>query len=307
MAKDIREIIKSELVSGLGNYEEFSSKYNSYVKNVNDNLVGGEMPEAHRQMFDDANGGELTDSVKPAKAKAVDSSSMLSYNFFRWIDKYPITIGGIVYDKVLFEVKFVTLRTSKNHPSNMDVVLVSQDNRTALCIESKFLEYLKIEKQELGKSYSDEGKYYQDNDAKRELVEIARSYKSEKGRYNYGIKQNICHIAGISNLAMSEEAKKEFDRQNSCEAFKVLRDVNDFRFMNVIFCPKNIDGCRLYDTYTGHLEELKKQFLSKPQIAKYITEPFVMNYRQLFEELVKAGLDENLKNALERKYIAFHK
>ena len=140
-AEKIREAIRNELLQVRG-FKPFSDGYNYneyYVLNLEDNLIGGNMTNRHREMFEKGSGGELHDT--PAKAKAIDSSSMLSYNFFRHIcEDCPVEIEGIKYNKVFFEVQIKTLK--KGSPANMDVVLMSEDKNTVLFIESKFLEYL---------------------------------------------------------------------------------------------------------------------------------------------------------------------
>ncbi len=81
-----------------------------------------------------------------AHAKSALSSSMLAYNFFHWVSpEHPLTWHGTTFDKVYFEVKFPVLAKNSdcsrnNSPSNMDVVLISDDCLTMLCIESKYTE-----------------------------------------------------------------------------------------------------------------------------------------------------------------------
>jgi hypothetical protein len=64
------------------------------------------MGEAFQNMFNDGSGSELH-----SKAEAVHSSSMLSYNFFHWIDEeHPFVFEDVIYTKVLFEVKLKTIK-----------------------------------------------------------------------------------------------------------------------------------------------------------------------------------------------------
>ena len=160
----LREKVREELIKywkgGFDKYK-YSDDYKYYVNDINKNLIGGNMDDAHRKMFENGSGSELKDT--PAKAKAIDSSSMLAYNFFRNInDKCTIAIDHVEYNKVFFEVKLQTLKGSST-PANLDVVLVSKDKQTVLFIESKFLEYLENGAAEFSDSYTKEDSYFIDN------------------------------------------------------------------------------------------------------------------------------------------------
>ena len=229
----LREKVREELIEywkgGFDKYK-YSDDYKYYVNDINKNLIGGNMDDAHRNMFENGSGSELKDT--PAKAKAIDSSSMLSYNFFRNINKNcTLKIDHIEYDKVFFEVKLPTLRSS-NAPANMDVVLVSKDGKDALFIESKFLEYLEYDSVDLAKSYSkDDSSYFTDNKETEALLGMSKKYENKKGlRYNYGIKQNICHLIGISNLKQSQNAKEKFTKtyEKKWDNYSAILDAENY-------------------------------------------------------------------------------
>ena len=85
---------------------------------------------------------------------------MLAYNFFSWIDKeHPLKYGGVIYNKVIFEEQFRVLK-SRNNKANIDVLLISEDNKTILLLESKFTEHLKLEPIEISKAYSIDQSYF---------------------------------------------------------------------------------------------------------------------------------------------------
>lgn len=304
----LREKVREELIEywkgGFDKYK-YSDDYKYYVNDINKNLIGGNMDDAHRNMFENGSGSELKDT--PAKAKAIDSSSMLSYNFFRNINKNcTLKIDHIEYDKVFFEVKLPTLRSS-NAPANMDVVLVSKDGKDALFIESKFLEYLEYDSVDLAKSYSkDDSSYFTDNKETEALLGMSKKYENKKGlRYNYGIKQNICHLIGISNLKKSEKAKKKFAKtyEKQWNNYSAILNAENYQFMNIIFHPSFPEASQEAEKYIKELDNFQKDLPS--DIKKYTRSPFVMTYRNLFD-LLSDQLQDEIREELENRYINFH-
>lgn len=304
----LREKVREELIEywkgGFDKYK-YSDDYKYYVNDINKNLIGGNMDDAHRNMFENGSGSELKDT--PAKAKAIDSSSMLSYNFFRNINENcTLKIDHIEYDKVFFEVKLPTLRSS-NAPANMDVVLVSKDGKDALFIESKFLEYLEYDSVDLAKSYSkDDSSYFTDNKETEALLGMSKKYENKKGlRYNYGIKQNICHLIGISNLKKSEKAKKKFAKtyEKQWNNYSAILNAENYQFMNIIFHPSFPEASQESEKYIKELDNFQKDLPS--DIKKYTRSPFVMTYRNLFD-LLSDQLQDKIREELENRYINFH-
>ena len=305
----LREKVREELIEywkgGFDKYK-YSDDYKYYVNDINKNLIGGNMDDAHRNMFENGSGSELKDI--PAKAKAIDSSSMLSYNFFRNINKNcTLKIDYIEYDKVFFEVKLLTLRSS-NAPANMDVVLVSKDGKDALFIESKFLEYLEYDSVDLAKSYSkDASSYFIDNKETEALLEMSKKYENKKGlRYNYGIKQNICHLIGISNLKQSQNAKEKFTKtyEKKWDNYSAILDAENYQFMNMIFISNLPEASKEAENYIKELNDFQKEFLTS-NIKRYTRTPFVMTYRELFDKL-SDKLQGKIRDALQRRYIDCH-
>jgi len=312
----LREQVREELLGywkdGFYKYK-YSDDYRYYVKEVKDNLFGEEMSLKHLKMFENGSGSELEDKKTPAKAKAIDSSSMLSYNFFRYIDEsHPLEIDEIEYDKVFFEVKLRTLKTRSN-PANIDVVLVSKDRKTILFIESKFLEYIESGSAFFSESYKKEVSYYSYSDNKvdvKDLLEISNNFVNKRGHYNYGIKQNICHLIGISNLKNSQAAQKWFintyrkkykDVYTDSDIDVFVNPKTTFRFMNLIFCPKNEKAKKAYENYRKDLEEFWKSL--PPVIKEFIRTPFIMTYRDLFNKLPN---ELKVRGNLEERYIEYH-
>ena len=82
MANKLRTKIREELIKGIDNKNLLDKRFQYYFSEFGHNLIKG-MNEDHEKMFRDGSGNELEDKLIPAKARAIDSSSMLSYNFFR--------------------------------------------------------------------------------------------------------------------------------------------------------------------------------------------------------------------------------
>ncbi len=304
--KEIRDKVRKELLKAKEkDFKEYSSKYWWYVSDLKDNLIDGYMPVNHKKMFRNGSGSELDDKVTPAKAKAIDSSSMLAYNFFRHIGKEcPVEIEGIKYNKAYFEVQLRTLNTRGN-PANMDVVLVSEDNKTVLFIESKFLEYLESSSEELSPSYTTNDAFYYVDSEKDSLLKMAQGFTNKRGHYNYGIKQNICHLIGISNLKCSKDAREWFKKKygDSREICQIL-EAEEYRFINIIFRPKNDEALELCNKYIKDLVEFGGSLLEA--IKKYTEPKFIMDYSELYKILLSSNLDESVKMELKKRYIDFH-
>ena len=122
--------------------DSIDDKY--YLESYEDNIFVAMQPVFYN-MFWQGSGSELKSGRRGEKPKAaaLHSSSMLAYNFFHWIcDETPLIYKGVVYNKVVFEEKLRVLKG--NNTANMDIVLVSKDNKTILFIESKFTEHLEM-------------------------------------------------------------------------------------------------------------------------------------------------------------------
>ena len=188
----------------------------------------------------------------------------------------------------------------------MDVVLMSEDKNTVLFIESKFLEYLDSGSVKFSDSYGKKESYYEDNDEENDnLIEMYNKFKNMTEHYNGGIKQNICHLIGISNLKRSGKAQTWFKKnyKDSSEIQQVLA-ATEFRFMNIIFRPSNKDA---FDYCKKYIKDLSEFQGSLPTAIKtYTQKKFIMDYRELYEKLRSSNLNVFIKEELKKRYIDFH-
>ena len=239
-----------------------------------------------QEMFDNGSGGELH-----SKAEAIHSSSMLSYNFFHWIDdNHPFEWNGISYTQVLFEVKMKTLYGSPA-PANMDVVLIDKDKKNLLFIESKFTEYLETTKFDLSNSYQEKKRWYNNDVDWRNIV----TYVPEiKYKYKDGIKQLITHLFGIHSQFVEP-----------CDTFNGINfESVKMKFITLIFEPseeKYKDEHKAYEDYNNLVEDFRNK-INGVNGLKVI--PEWKSYSELWEAM-KNQMPKDLKDYLWERYMQF--
>lgn len=261
---------------------------NSHFFDFRQNIFGGKMDEEFIQMFLDGDGNELV-----SKACAVHSSSMLGYNFFHWISKNnPLTLKfedkTIEYTKVLFEVKIPVLKRSR--PANMDIVLAN-DNNDILFIESKFLEYLNLGRFDISDTYKKKDVYYCNN--QEWCTFISKLKTDEKNQYWGGIKQEICHLIGLTNWINEKTTIKDL----------TLDKERDIRFINLVFEPnkKYTEEHNAFENYKKLYDYLHKKLHGL--IPENITMSF-KSYSDLWPNISNC-VSEKLKDYLNNRYMKF--
>ena len=95
--------------------------------------------ESARGLFEAATSG---DGNEKSRILTLHSSSLLAFLCFNDVANHPITIDDIVYDEVMFEVKNDVIDASLGKPSNIDVLLMGDNRKKLLFLESKFTEHL---------------------------------------------------------------------------------------------------------------------------------------------------------------------
>lgn len=304
---DIRTKIRDQLKnSEVLKNASYLKENKFYFNRVEEGIYQHSMLVEHALMFKKGSGSELEDSGNtPAKAKAIDSSSMLSYNFFNWIsEKQPLDLFGVKYTRVYFEVRLKTLRKS-NAPANIDVVLVDKNSKNVLFIESKFLEYLENEKADFSDSYTKQSNYFADNKNKGSLITLVKNYNGKSGKYFGGIKQNICHIIALSNLK-DKEAQKYAKEKNPCLKDIFEKDVK-YKFINLIFDPCFKEANEKCLDYLILLEQLWKDKDMNSCKKDFITGNHIyMPYSELYREFKNQNkLSQAQLNYIHERYIKF--
>ncbi|MBP5390592.1 MAG: hypothetical protein J6Y40_00735 [Bacteroidales bacterium] len=262
---------------------------NSHFYDFRQNIFPEDMNERFKKMFLAGDGNELI-----SKACAVNSSSMLGFNFFHWISKNAtITINSITYDEVLFEVKIPVLKGTK--PANMDIVLKNNSN-DYLFIESKFLEYTKTTSFEISKTYKQKlDRYYCLGEKWAEFISNYDSHK--KKQYWAGIKQEICHLIGLTNW---------LSRETSIGNNKRYSNSGNIQFINLVFEPKEsfTSEHKKFSSYKQLYEELYKQLKSNNLIPDKLQINF-KTYSDLWPYIISSNLPNGLKDYLYEHYMKF--
>lgn len=277
-----------------------------YTQDYNGNVYC--IKDEHKKMFEHGSGQELKE-----KARAAHSSSMLSYNFFSWIDKErPFKWNGGEYTEVFFEVKLRTL-IKPYAAANMDVVLKGEkgEKDSFVFIESKFLEYTGSEKFDLSESYKTQGKYYENYGAWPKRIETWEDKIKRNeivSKYQGGIKQSFCHLIGLTNLN-DKRALDWFNTNNSKHEIKLhidnIDDI-DICFANVIFEPSNKDYGKensLYNLYKEDYDCFIKLLTGTNYEPKWLS--YSSLWKDMREQLEK--YDGKRVEYLQGRYMQFAK
>ena len=257
-------------------------------------------------MFEHGSGQELK-----TKMRAVHSSSMLSYNFFSWIDnEYPFKWNEGVYTEVYFEVKLRTL-IYPFAAANMDVVLKGKkgEKDSLIFIESKFLEYTNSEVFDLSESYKTTGiwydKYKEVWPKRIETWEDKIKRNEIVSKYQGGIKQSFCHLIGLTNLN-DKRALDWFNTNNSKHEIKLhidnIDDI-DICFANVVFEPNNNkygEENNLYNSYKEDYDCFVKLLNGTKEVQWY---SYSTLWKTMKEQLMKYYPDR--VEYLEGRYMDF--
>lgn len=270
---------------------------NGYFYDFRMNIFGKEMDPGFIDMFMEGDGNELV-----SKACAPHSSSMLGYNFFHWIKKgqeLEVTFDQdrktIAYDEVFFEVKIPVLKRSR--AANMDIVLRNACGDW-LFIESKFTEYMNTGAFDISKTYKDNPEAYYCLGLGKKWTGFIANYDTHlKKQYWEGIKQEMCHLIGLTNWM---RAGKEILKQK-------YEGVGDIRFVNLVFEP---DPNRFPDEYAGMVayrsryNELTERLLGGSMIPGGLKME-LMTYSKIWPAVQKSNLPAGLKEYLEEHYMQF--
>ncbi len=274
-------------------------------------------------MFMAGNGHELEDytdergKLHVAHARSIFSSSMLAYNFFHWIcPEHPLTYFGTTFDKVYFEVKFpiftkTTTGRPINRPSNMDVVLISDDCTTMFCFECKYTEHKHNQAAEFSDAYFKHACYYQGNPYISSFIKLALRYNEQKNGYFAGIKQNVSHLIGLSNVKHDADALAWFKANNPFIEPEVMEKIGahtDIYFTNLLYFRPEEENDLYGDlnadrkAYTYLLEEFAFEHLRGEIELEFIPCAIFNTYADVFAQ-VKSQMPKPLADYLDNRYV----
>lgn len=241
----------------------------------------------------------------------------IARDFFGWISaEHPLTLNGLTYDKVYFGIKFpVFAKTTDgqpyNQPANMDVVLISDDCLAMQCITSCHTEHIHKQAANFADAYFKPSCYYKDNPYRTSFIKWALRYNEKKNGYFAGIKQNISHIIGITNILHDADALAWFKANNPFIEPEVLAQINqntEIIFTNLLYyCPEM--GTDIYGdihaeekTYPYLLAEFLFDHLQNNLDEPLLLSRFITTYPELFAE-IQSQMPNGLAEYLDNKYV----
>ena len=314
---------KDEFRKMLASSEALSSKPDEkgYLKDYLDGVFPGgreHLKEGGKfyRMFAKGNGNELLPNkvarnTRPPKAYAVHSSSMLAYNFFHWISpECPFRFSdGRTYDKVYFEVRMKTLKTS-NMPVNMDVMLVSDDCRSILCFESKFTEVNQTGDASFRPAYLDKANYY-NNYFRDDFIGYISQFENVPHMYNDGIKQVVRHLLAISNLEQSNFAMNDFLTMNDFIEPEVAQMMQqrplNISFANLLFFnnqPAISSKCAI--NYASMLDRFRASDCFSTYFKNLMLQPLFVNTYDNILSIMQHQMPDGLYDYLTTRYPTLH-
>ena len=277
--------------------------------------------ESARGLFEAATSG---DGNEKSRILTLHSSSLLAFLCFNGVANHPITIDGIVYDEVMFEVKNDVIDASLGKPSNIDVLLMGDNRKKLLFLESKFTEYLSGGKVTLSNKYRDLYIKLQklnlpfnikfinvlqesDNSHKEpDIKEGIRLYTEEKtSEYLYGIKQAFSHLLGIATGPAKEQTKGNEDYTRS-----LLENADEIKFASIVFNCNNKKFEKYNKLYKLVFEnsevilETIKEVLPKSEIRLTIV-PKLLQYQKVFQDNNLSDEVRNFYNKVNDSNISF--
>lgn len=305
MAK--KSLLAKEMANGYGLTEwRKNGLPNGYFPHWEFNVYGNVMSDRFIRMFNRGSGGELD-----RKACAVHSSSMLAYNFFHWINgDHPLELTFdskvLTFSHVFFEIRMIPLglSTSKKSPANMDVMLMSEDGRDVLMLESKLLEYTENRSYELKmpESYLDEGKYCKSTDVAYWKKVITTFQAKNNGcaapRYFAGIKQNLCHLIAIDNLIFRDQDALKFLMEEN-DGLQLNPDANII-YKTLLFKPDEgrfKDESSAYNDYQCLILNNLNSSLPNHKVG-------MISYSDLWRQ-ARCQMNDDLQAFLEHRYMQF--
>ena len=256
-----------------------------------------------RELFKSATGG---DGDEKSKILTLHSSSLLAFLCFYDLSNHPITIDETEYNEVMFEVKNDVINASLGKPSNIDVLLMGENRKKLLFLESKFTEYLSG-----GKVFLSPDRYKEFYDLLLDKLDLPFkasfnkvNHKPDKSHsepfvteeyclinknnvrtseYIGGIKQAFSHLLGIA----TGPANKQLP-ENESYKMSLLENAEEIRFATIVFNCDNDKFKKYDDLYKSVFENSDvikgtiKDVLKKRELKLTIV-PHLLQYQEVFQ------------------------
>ncbi len=233
-----------------------------------------------------------------SKVTTLHSSSLLALLFFSAVSKgNPIKIDKTTYTKVFFEVqnKVFPNASAQDKPSNIDIMLVSDDEKKLLFLESKFTEYIDHGKVEISDKYKN---FYTTLFNLSPCTGLTLSGNeivckdTRNSQYIGGIKQMISHLIGLATEPLDEDIKKLIDNAESIILEEIVFDwqPKEFekyeRLYEKVF--KNLDTEMLQDCLKDSGCDIEK--IKRISVGKKL-----LTYKKLLQENPEYQLSSVIK------------
>ena len=256
------------------------------------------LSESARGLFEAATSG---DGNEKPRILTLHSSALLAFLCFNDVANHPIIIDKIdetVYNEVMFEVKNNVINNSPGK-SNIDVLLMGENRKKLLFLESKFTEYLSGGKVTLSPHRYET---FYNNLTKKLDCPFSAGYptvnsqtdKSQKTQYALykgkktsqyleGIKQAFSHLLGIATGPAKKQTKGNEDYTRS-----LLENADEIKFASIVFNCDNekFDDYKiLYESVFENSNVIKdtiKDVLKKRELKLTIV-PHLLQYQEVFQ------------------------
>ena len=274
--------------------------------------------ESARGLFEAATSGNGNEKQKILTRH---SSSLLAFLCFNDVANNPIRIKGTDYNEVMFEVKNNVINES-GMPSNIDVLLMGENRKKLLFLESKFTEYLsggkvtlspdkyetfytKLKEKLFDCPFSACYKTVNSKTGKSQKEQYALYNGEKTSEYLEGIKQAFSHLLGIATGPAKKQTKGNEDYTRS-----LLENADEIKFASIVFnCDNDKFGeyKDLYESVFKNSEvilETIKEVLPNSEIKLTIV-PKLLQYQKVFQDNNLSDEVRNFYNKVNDSNISF--
>lgn len=253
-----------------------------YLDIYEKNLIT-KMDQQHIYEYSSGDGNELIDNYRPAKMKALRSSSALTFNLIGnktvkvKTAKYGINFGQY---NVQFEKKFKTL-VGSSKPATLDACLISDDKKSCVLCEMKMFEWFSLQSPVISASYLNKNKYY-DVNAFFVFETIFNKIKQSSNKIRYDSPQMLKHLLGIYNTFL--------DAKNNAE--HEFHTINKITLLNCVWELENIS---MLENYCTEYLTIVQQEQDEYDIFKMSIQPII----ELFKNQLEIDLELHFVNHKE--------